>query len=71
MIHFLGVSVIKITIPIITNICYGTISSWDVLAAAESRSKVQHGADERGDQGGVLCRGTPGHSVVQHQPAHE
>lgn len=45
-------------------------SSWDVLAA-ESGPKVRHGADERGDQRGVLCRGSPGHGVVQHQPAHE
>lgn len=45
---------------------YPVISSWDVLAAAESRPKVRHGADERGDQRGVLCRGTPGHSMVQH-----
>lgn len=50
---------------------YATISSWDVLAAAEPGPKVRHGADERGDQRGVLCRWPPGHSVVQHQPAHE
>lgn len=50
---------------------YVIFSSRDVLAAAESRPKVRHGADERGDQRGVLCRGPPGHRVVQHQPAHE
>lgn len=58
-------------IPMIINISYGIISSWDMLAAAEPRSKVRHGADERGDQGGVLCWGSAGHGVVQHQPAHE
>lgn len=45
---------------------YAVIFSWDVLAAAESRPKVRHGADERGDQRGVLCRGPSRHSVVQH-----
>lgn len=43
---------------------YGAISSWDVLAAAESRPTVWHGANERGDQRGVLRWGPPGHSVV-------
>lgn len=50
-------------------VCGGP-SSWDVLAA-ESGPKVRHGADERGDQRGVLRAGSPGHGVVQRQHAHE
>lgn len=41
------------------------------MLAAESGPEVRHGADERGDQGGVLRGGSSGHGLVQHQHAHE
>lgn len=52
-------------------LCCAVVPSRDVLAAAGSGAEVRHGADEGGDQRGVLRRRPSGHSLVQHQSAHE